>query len=183
MTSESAFTNPASRSLDAGRAYVRAVLEMLGDSDPLEVLRASPDALRDAVAGRSAAALHTPEAPGKWCAQEVLGHLADSELVWGYRLRMALAQDRPRLEGYDQDAWALRLRYGDGDADRALTRFAVLREANLELLQAASAEELARVALHGERGEESVEHMIRLYAGHDLVHRRQLARILDAAPA
>jgi len=31
--------------------------------------------------------------------------------------------------------------------------------------------------VHAERGEESVEHMIRLYAGHDLLHLQQLARI------
>jgi hypothetical protein len=37
------------------------------------------------------------------------------------------------------------------------------------------------VAVHEERGEESVEHMARLYAGHDLVHLRQLRRIRDAA--
>jgi hypothetical protein len=33
------------------------------------------------------------------------------------------------------------------------------------------------VGVHAERGEESVAHMIRLYAGHDLLHLRQLARI------
>jgi hypothetical protein len=37
-----------------------------------------------------------------------------------------------------------------------------------------------RDGVHAERGEESVEHMIRLYAGHDLLHLEQLARIRRA---
>jgi len=36
------------------------------------------------------------------------------------------------------------------------------------------------VGVHGERGEESVERMVPLYAGHDLVHLRQIRRILSA---
>jgi hypothetical protein len=31
--------------------------------------------------------------------------------------------------------------------------------------------------VHSERGEETVAHLIRLYAGHDLLHLRQIERI------
>ena len=110
----------------------------------------------------------------------VLQHLADSELVWGYRLRRLLAEDRPALTGFDQDLWASRLGYAAADRDQALAMFGVLREANLRLLAQASPEDLDRVAVHAERGEESARHMIRLYAGHDLVHRRQLQRVVEA---
>jgi hypothetical protein len=34
--------------------------------------------------------------------------------------------------------------------------------------------------VHAERGEESIEHLIRLYAGHDLLHLRQIERIRAA---
>lgn len=112
--------------------------------------------------------------------RHVLQHLADSELVWGYRLRMVLAHDRPQITGYDQDLWAARLEYDDADPDQALKDFAALREANLRLLARASADDLKRVGVHAERGEESVAHMIRLYAGHDLLHLAQLARIRHA---
>ena len=82
--------------------------------------------------------------------------------------------------GYDQDLWAERLGYDEADADQALEDFGLLRRANLRLLACASDEDLRRVGIHAERGAESVGHMIRLYAGHDLLHLEQLARIRRA---
>jgi hypothetical protein len=176
----SVFTNPASRSAEQAAAYTAAVLDLLGARNPIETLQDTISALEQVRHGLSAEQVTQPEAPGKWSVRHVLQHLADSELVWGYRLRMVLSHDRPRLTGYDQDLWAERLGYDEADANRALEDFGVLRRTNLRLLARASGEDLKRVGVHAERGEESVEHMIRLYAGHDLLHLEQLARIRRA---
>lgn len=176
----SVFTNPAGRAPEQAAQYVAAILGLLGDRRPLDVLSQTTVALRQIVAEVPANEIIQPEAAGKWSIREVLQHLADSELVWGYRLRMTLAQDRPPLTGYDQDEWASRLRYRDADPKRALEQFAVLRESNLALLRAATDADLERVAVHAERGEESIAHMMRLYAGHDLLHLAQIARIRRA---
>jgi hypothetical protein len=173
----SVFTNPASRSAEEATAYTEAILALLGDAEPIAVLERTAGALRQRVAGLTPEQLRQAEAPGKWGCAEVVQHLADSELVWGYRLRMVVAQDRPPLTGYDQDRWADRLRYSDADVDRALALFAALRSANMELLRRLEPADLARVGVHAERGEESISHMIRLYAGHDSLHLRQLERI------
>lgn len=173
----SIFTNRASHAPEEARAYTAAVLDLVGERDPLEVLRGTGAALRATVDGLSDEQVVRPEAPGKWSIRHVLQHLADSELVWAFRLRMALAQDRARLTGYDQDAWAERLGYDEADPRQALQDFVLLRTLNLRLLARASGPDLERVALHAERGEESVKHMIRLYAGHDLLHLRQIDRI------
>ena len=173
----SVFTNPASSSKAEARAYVTAILELLGDRDPLDVLSRTEGALRAAIDGLSPRQLATPEAPTKWSITQVLQHLADSDLVLGWRLRMVLAHDRPPLTGYDQDRWADRLRYAEADPEQALREFGVLRAGNLRLLMHASPADLERVGVHAERGEESVALMMRLYAGHDLLHLRQIARI------
>ncbi len=158
-------------------AYSAALLELLGDRDPVSVLREMPDALRQELDRFSASQLGVREAPGKWSARMVIAHLADSELVGAFRLRMILAHDRPAIPAYDQDAWADRLGYEDADVEDRLERFSVIRRSNLEYWATASATDLARVGVHAERGEESLERMRRLYAGHDLAHRRQLERI------
>jgi uncharacterized damage-inducible protein DinB len=175
--SMSVFSNPASRSLDDAKAYTSAVLDLLGERKAIDVLRDTPAALRKAIGGLSAGQLATPETTGKWSMRQVVQHLADSELVWGYRLRLVLAQERPPLTGYDQDLWAERLHSDEADVATALEEFALLRRSNLRLLDRATPDDLKRVGVHAERGEESVEHMIRLYAGHDLLHLRQLDRI------
>ena len=110
----------------------------------------------------------------------MLRHLADSDLVWGWRLRLILAQDRPTITGYDQDQWADNLHYGETDPAESLETFAVLRRSNLWLLERASPQDVQRVGVHAERGQESVEHLRRLYAGHDLMHLQQIARVRHA---
>jgi uncharacterized damage-inducible protein DinB len=176
----SVFTNPSSRSIEQARAYTAAILDLLGARDPMDVLRRTPGAVGEAIAGLSDEELSRPEASGKWSMRQVVRHLADSELVWSYRLRLVLAQDRPPLTGYDQDLWATHLRYDRANVAESLEELAVVRRSNLRLLAAASDADLARVGVHAERGEESVGHMLRMYAGHDLLHLRQLERIRQA---
>jgi uncharacterized damage-inducible protein DinB len=179
----SVFTNPASRSHEDAAAYTTAVLGLLGDTAPLDVLAQTHAKLRRLVEPLTAPQLAKPEAAGKWSIGQVLRHLADSEIVWGFRLRMVLAHDRPAIAGYDQDLWADRLHYAAADPAESLREFGVLRHGNLRLLQRASAEDFGRVGVHAERGEESVQHMIKLYAGHDVLHLRQIERILQATTA
>ena len=176
----SVFTNPATAAAGQAAAYVAAVLDLLGSRDPMSVLHETPAALRDAIDGLTSADLRKPEREGKWSIAQVLRHLADSDLVWGWRLRLILAQDRPTITGYDQDAWAAGLHYEDADADESLQTFEVLRRDNLRLVARATPDDLRRVGVHAERGEESLEHLRKLYAGHDLLHLRQIARIRAA---
>ncbi len=157
--------------------YSAAILDLVGGRDPLSVLRETPAAAARAVEGLTSAQLRKPEAAGKWSIAQVLQHLADSDLVWGWRMRLILAQDRPTLTGYDQDLWADRLHYADADPAHALETLRVLRRGNLALIERATPEDLTRVGVHSERGEESAGHLIGLYAGHDLLHLRQIARI------
>lgn len=172
-------TNPADGAAEHAPRYIRAVLDLLGDRDPMEVLRETPILLASSLARATPAEIARPEAPGKWSVGQVIAHLADSELVWGYRLRRVLAEDRPVLQGYDQDLWADRLDYPDADPKESLERFAVLRKSHLDLLTRFLPGANDRAGVHPERGEETVGHLIGLYAGHDLAHLRQIARILS----
>ena len=158
-------------------AYLASLRDALGSRDPLVVLREMPSELRHAIDGLSTESLTTPERTGKWSIRDVIQHLADSELVGGYRFRMILAHDRPTLAGYDQDLWAKRLGYAEADVHTALEDFARLRQANLRLFERASSADRERVGIHTERGEESIAQLIPTYAGHDIVHLRQIARI------
>src|SRR4029078_279236 len=147
----SVFTTRLSRSPEQAREYTSAILGLLGQRDPRDVLRATHDALRQAGAGLREADTSVPEAPGKWSIRQVVRHLADSEIVWGWRLRLVLAQDRPTLTGYDQDLWGDRLRYSGAHNAEALEEFTALRRGHLRLLAATTADDLRRVGVHTER--------------------------------
>ncbi|MBP7570398.1 MAG: DinB family protein [Acidobacteria bacterium] len=147
----SVFTNSASSSPEEIAGYVKAVLGLVEGRDPIGVLRATPQALRDAVAPLDTRELRVPEPGGKWSINEALQHLADSDLVFGWRIRLILAHDRPVITGYDQDLWAGRLHYSEGNPAEALERFAVLRRSNVGLLERASEDAPAPWSAHRTR--------------------------------
>jgi len=175
------FANPAGNAATAASGYVRALLDFLGDRDPLDVAAEQLPWLERRTAGLDDAALRRPEAPGKWSAIQVIQHLADTEVVYGWRTRQVLAEDRPAIQGYDQDAWASKLDYAHADLDVTLGQLRGVRTANLRLWRSLTPAQRARVGLHSERGPESLDLLIRIVGAHDLVHRRQIDRVLAAA--
>jgi hypothetical protein len=175
------FSNPAGNAAAAASAYVRALLDLLGPREPLDVLPELVPWLECRLAGVPEARLRRPEAPGKWSVVAVVQHLADSELVLSMRGRLILSEDRPPIRGFDQDRWAERFDYAGASLALALAQLRVLREVNLALWRTLGPGELAREGLHSERGPESLGRLLQLMAAHDLVHRRQIERILGAA--
>jgi hypothetical protein len=175
------FSNPAGAAAAASASvYTRALLDLLGKRDPVDVLSEFMPWIAGRISTVHPRILRLPEAPGKWSVIEVLQHLADSDLVFGFRLRMILSEDKPPIQAYDQDAWARTLKYRDVQLELAMDQLRSLRAANIHVLRQLSPAELERVGLHSERGPESAGFLLRLMAGHDLVHRRQVDRILAA---
>lgn len=175
------FSNPAGNAAAAANTYVRALLDLLGTRDPLEVMAELLPWLEARLRGIAEPVLRRPEAPGKWSVLQVIHHLADSDLVAGYRIRMILTQDQPLLPGYDQDRWATEFQYQYTPLSLALGQLRGLRAANLHLWKRLTPQQLDRAGMHAERGPESVGHLLRLMGGHDLVHRRQIERILSSS--
>ncbi|HEX5633152.1 MAG TPA: DinB family protein [Gemmatimonadales bacterium] len=174
------FSNPAGAAGAAAGSYVRSLLALLGDRPPLEVLGELatwlPGRLRDVAPAR----LRQPEAPGKWSAVAVVVHLLDAEIEHGHRTRHIVGQDEPAVTGYDQDRWSREFAYEEADLDVTLAALLALRAANLRHWARLTPAQLERAMLHDERGRETAGHYLRLAAGHDLAHRRQLDRILGA---
>ena len=178
--SNSPLSNPAAGAADAGTAaaYTAALLDALGNREPLAVLAELPGWMDRRLEGIRPELLARPEAPGKWSALDLLRHLVDTEFVHVYRIRTALEQDRPSIRGYDQDAWVRLFPASVPTVADGLELLRAVRGANLRLWRSLSADQLARVMLHEERGPEPVAHLLRMLAGHDLVHRRQMERIV-----
>lgn len=162
------------------KSYVRAMLELVGDRDPLALLPELPARVEELTRGVDEATLRRPEREGKWSMLHVVQHLADAEIVYAFRYRMMLAHDTPQLGGYDQDAFATRLRYDEVVLAEALELLRVTRRENLRVLRSLTEEERRRGAMHSERGLEDVDRLMHLHAAHDIVHTRQLERIRES---
>lgn len=174
----SIYSNPRGSAPANAKVVVQALLDLLGDRPPLEVLAETPDRLEAAFAGVPPHDLTRPEAPGKWSAAMVVAHLADTELVIGVRGRFIVGDPGTPLVGFDQDAWAREFRYEAIALEESLTLFRSVRAANLRFWRGHTPEQWQRIGHHTERGPTSADLNLRISAGHDLVHRRQIARIL-----
>jgi uncharacterized damage-inducible protein DinB len=157
--------------------YIRRILGYQQGRSPFAVQRATPARLERLLRGLSRAQLRRRPAPGKWSINEIVAHLADTELVGGYRLRMILSKNGTPIQAFDQDVWARIGNYNRVDSRMALEMFRALRAANLRLIRSLGPKQLRYYGMHAERGKESVMRLIRLYAGHDLNHLRQIEAI------
>lgn len=153
------------------------MLALVGDRDPIELLAAGPARLGQAVEGLSEADARRVPASGGWSPLQILRHVADSEIVYGYRLRLIAAAERPTIPGYDQDAWADALNYHAGTVAECLHDHAEARRTTVCWLHALDESQWERVGLHSERGEESIRRIATLLAAHDLAHAAQVERV------
>jgi hypothetical protein len=144
----------------------------LGDQDPIRVLAATAGRLRDLASAIGSDGVMQPRAPGKWSPREILIHLADCELAFGFRYRQALAEENHVVQPFDQDLWAKPS--GVYRAEQALQTFAALRDWNLTLIRSLTPEQLSKPVHHPERGAMVFRTLIETAAGHDINHLRQL---------
>jgi len=158
--------------------YKQRIMGHLGDQQPLKVQAATPGKIAKLMKRAPSARLKKRPAPGKWSVGEILAHLADTELVGGYRVRTILGAPGTPIQAFDQDKWAEAENYAKRDPKQSLRTFTTLREANLALLKSLKPEQWRHFGIHAERGEESIERIAQMYAGHDINHLKQIEAIL-----
>ena len=155
--------------------YVARLLGLVGSQDHWALLEATPGRLSELWSQIGPDGLAIAFGPGKWSARAVFAHLADVEMAIGFRIRQTVAEDGHQIQAFDQDVWARR--YECANAALAVPAQASLRRWNLSFSHSLDAGQLARSGFHPERGEETVDRMIRMLAGHDLNHLAQLETI------
>jgi hypothetical protein len=151
----------------------------LGDGNAREVIAATAARLAACASTLGSDGLRRSPAPGKWSAAAILCHLADCEIVFGYRLRQALSEPYHVIQPFDQDAWAVH--YEARDPYAALALFTATRQWNIALIAGMTDSELAKKLTHPERGEMTIRTVVETMAGHDLNHLAQLDRIASQA--
>ena len=158
--------------------YIQRIMAQLGGRDPLKVQASTAAKLGRLIQRAPSAKLRKRPAPGKWSAREILAHLADSEIVVGWRMRQILGAPGTPIQAFDQDAWAAAGHYEKRDARKSLEQFRASREANLGMLKSLTPEQWKHHGMHSERGVETIEHITCMMAGHDLNHLGQVERIV-----
>ena len=163
---------------ETAQQYTRRILANAQGQDPIKLQSATNKKLARLVKGVPTTKLRKHPAPGKWSVAEILAHFADVEIVIGWRMRSILGAPGTSVQAYDQNAWVVAGHYEKRDPRKSIELHRVMREANLALLKSLSLKQWKHYGQHAERGQESIEHIVRMVAGHDVNHIQQIDRIL-----
>lgn len=159
---------------ETSQQYTARILGYQQGKKPLSVLKSTAGKLEKLIKKATKAQLRKRPQPDKWSVGEILAHLADTELVLGFRMRMILGANGTPIQAFDQNVWAEYSEYAKHDPQDSLTTFKVLREYNLRLLKIIPPTMWEHYGMHAERGKETIVRLIEMYAGHDINHVMQI---------
>ena len=144
----------------------------------LDAAEKSPKDIAAAVSGLSEKVLRYKFSSDKWCVLEILGHLADVEIVYGYRLRQMLADKKPIIAPLDQDEWARNLNYLDSSPAELVAFYGLARHHNLRLLRTLGLSDLSKSAFHPEiQGNVTVADLVERIGRHGGAHLQQIKKL------
>ena len=142
--------------------------------DLLERLRRGAELVAVSITGAAGSEVDYVPEPGKWSIRQIVAHLSDSEIVATMRLRQILAEEDPKLEAWDQEAWAHKLDYSRRKPSQSLETFRRIRGENYELLKDLPETAFERAGMHSERGRLTLRQLLQLVAEHAENHAAQL---------
>lgn len=148
----------------------------------LEAADKSPKQIAAAVSGLPDKTLRYKPSPEKWSILEILGHLADIEIVYAHRFRQMLADKKPVIAPVDQDAWAQNLGYMEIPAPELIALYGLNRHHTLRLLRRIKPVDLEKTAFHPELEHDvTVAHYVEKLSTHGTSHLQQIERLKKQA--
>ena len=143
----------------------------------IEEIAATPAKLRAAVKGLNDAQLDTPYRDGGWTVRQVVHHVPDSHLNAYVRLKLALTEDKPTIKPYEEAAWA---ELADTKATPIEVSQMLLDSLHARwdrLWRSLKPEQFARVLIHPEHGERTIDWLLFLYEWHGKHHTAHITEL------
>ena len=165
---------------ETARQYVQRITAHVKGKQPLSVQATTAKRLDRLIKGVPASRLRKRPAADKWSINEIVAHLGDAEIVVGFRMRLILGAPGAPIAACDQDSWVTSGHYEKRDSRRSVEQFRIVREANLALLKSLTPEQWKHYGIHSERGQETIVHIVRMMAGHDINHLQQIEQIMSS---
>lgn len=167
---------------ETAQQYRQRMFVLVNGRNPVKLQAAAPARLAKLLKGVSPAKAQKRPAPEKWSIAEIVVHLADTEVVFGYLIRTIVGEPAgARIDGFDQDAWLAALHYDKRRMKKSFSEYRAFREANVALLKSLTPEQWKICGTHKVRGRETLDAVVTMFAGHDINHFQQIERILAAS--
>src|SRR5438876_10218147 len=140
-------------------------------------IAATPQKMRSAVAGLTETQLDTPYRRGGWTVRQVVHHVPDSHLNAYVRLKLALTEDKPTIKPYNEAAWAELADSKSTPIEVSQTLLDSVHARFVQLRRSLKSEHFARVLIHPEHGERTVDWLLFLYEWHGKHHTAHITEL------
>jgi hypothetical protein len=163
--------------------YIARISGNVADQDPRAIMESTPARLRALISKATPTQLTYTTSPTRWTITQIVAHLSDAEIAGAWRFRTVLEQNNVTLQAYDQGVWAASFGYTERPPMESVALFEALRRSTLRTLDAVEPSRLQHVGMHTERGPESINQLMIMYAGHDINHLKQIEALLKESSA
>jgi uncharacterized damage-inducible protein DinB len=103
---------------------------------------------------------------GLWSIRQIVIHMMDSDLIWASRMKCIIAEDHPRIIGYDEKKFAEKLFYDKQDAQMAVEIFDLNRKQFSKALRKLTDSGFERTGEHSELGSITLERCLEMMVNH-----------------
>jgi hypothetical protein len=170
---KSATTFSARPGPDEYAPYYEKYVSLISEDDVLATLEKQPPGLVALLSARNEADGDLRYAAGKWSVKEVLGHVIDTERVFGYRALRIARNDQTPMEGFEQDDYVKYGPFGQCSLAALVAEFKSVRLATLSLFRGLHEAAWVRRGV-ANKNEVSVRAIAYIIAGHELHHKKIL---------
>ncbi len=145
----------------------------------IEQIAEAPALLAAAVAGLTPAQLDTPYRPGGWTVRQLVHHIADSHMNAFARFKLALTENEPTLQTYDEALWAQLADTKTSPIEPSLAIVSSLHQRWVILLRSLTPADWPRKFRHPQWGLATVDFLLAQYSWHGRHHVRHITALRD----
>jgi uncharacterized damage-inducible protein DinB len=148
----------------------------LSREEIIKVLEQNMHELENLVAILDDSMLNKTRKNGKWTVKQIIGHLYDTEEVWGKRIELCYLKNKPVLESYDPELYVEKRNYKEQDIKNIILKYRHSRNKTLSLL---NKDIWDREGIHQEEGLMNVQMLAETIALHEIHHLSQIKEIIN----
>jgi uncharacterized damage-inducible protein DinB len=160
-----------------GKFAMPAQVTPEGRQAAIEENASTPARMRAAVKGLNDAQLDTPYREGGWTVRQVVHHVPDSHMNALVRLKLTLTEEKPTIKPYNEAAWAELADSKSASIESSQLLLDSVHARLDRLWRSLRAEHFARVLVHPEHGERTVDWLLFLYEWHGKHHTAHITEL------
>ena len=153
--------------------YFSYYIEQVDNQNVIETLMVNKDVVINLFKNMSEVQKNFRYEVGKWSPHEMLGHLTDTERIFGYRALCIARGEKQSLPGFDENEYADAAHFSEISFESLLNQYRLVREGSLALFGTFTDEVASQIG-NANGNAVSVKALIWMIAGHEIHHLRVL---------